>query len=352
MNDRDNSDSAAACEVTVAEQMPDWDGFLRDRPDATIYHDPRWGELMLRAYGNRPVYLTARRNGKISGVLQLAEQKSRLFGSHLCSLPYFDAAGILADDAPSTIALVDAARGLIDDRRVEWVELRHFEAVDDSIPARTDKVTMHLALPDSQEELWDSFKTKVRTKVRRAEKNDVSIDAGKEQYVDDFYDVYTRTMRDLGSPPHNRRFFRLLAELFAQEMETFVVRMDGQPVAASLILIGGTTLHVPWSGTDLKLRNMNINMVLYWTMLSHACKGGLKRFDFGRSTRDSGTYVFKKQWGSEEVPLTWQFLLPAGRELPDLSPDSPKYRMMVSCWKKLPLWATRMLGHRIISRLS
>ncbi len=68
---------------------------------------------MANAYGNRPFYLTATRGERIVGVLQLIWQQSRLFGSRLCSTPYFDAAGILSDDELARIALLSQARSLM-----------------------------------------------------------------------------------------------------------------------------------------------------------------------------------------------------------------------------------------------
>ena len=122
---------------------------------------------MRRAYGNRPTYLTARRDGRVAGVLGLVRQKSLLFGRHACSLPYFDASGILADDAAASAALVAAARERIAAERVRWVELRQIEPLDASLPTRTDKVTLWLELAGDAEATWDSLKTKVRNQVRK-----------------------------------------------------------------------------------------------------------------------------------------------------------------------------------------
>ena len=99
---RQRSSAAGDCIVTVSSDASDWPDYLRRASGASLFHDPRWGLVMARAYGNRPFYLTARRDGAPVGLLQLIGQKSLLFGSHLCSLPYFDAAGILASDPPLT----------------------------------------------------------------------------------------------------------------------------------------------------------------------------------------------------------------------------------------------------------
>ena len=338
--------------VEVSTDRPNWGGFLGRHREADIYHDPRWGEVMKASYGNTPFYLTARRGGEVVGVLQLIWQKSALWGSRLCSLPYCDASGILADDAQTRQALLAEAGKLGASRAAKWVELRQMSALGDSLPLRDDKVTMLLQLPAGAEAMWQQLKTKVRTKVRKAEKEDFAVATGRGELLGDFCDVYSRTMRDLGSPPHGRRFFRHIIEAFGEAAVLFSVRLQGRPLAASLALVSGRCFHVPWSGSDTRFRQRGANRILYWSMLKYAADAGFSTFDFGRSTVDSGTYEFKKEWGAEPVQLYWHFIMPEGKPPPDQRPDSPKYRLMVACWKKLPLWMARAIGPRIIGKLS
>lgn len=55
---------AGSCEVTVVTDRPAWDVYLSEHLDATLFHDPRWGEVMRETYGNRCHYLTALRGGQ------------------------------------------------------------------------------------------------------------------------------------------------------------------------------------------------------------------------------------------------------------------------------------------------
>lgn len=338
--------------VEVSTDRPDWDVYLGRHSGAGIYHDPRWGEVMRASYSNAPFYLTARRGGEIVGVLQLVAQRSILFGSHLCSLPYFDSAGVLADAPEAEVALVGAADRLARDLGVGWVELRQVRPLGESLPTRTDKVTLHLPLAGNSDGLWKGLKDKVRNRVRKAEKAGLTAEEGGLELLEDFHAVYSRNMRDLGSPPHGSRFFRLIAESFQDSIRLFVVRQGRQAVAASLTLRDKHAIHVPWAGSDWRLRESCPNMLLYWKMLAVSCDTGAACFDFGRSTPDEGTFRFKKQWGAEPVQLYWHFIMPEGKPMPDQRPDSPKYRLLVACWKKLPVWMARAIGPRIIGKLS
>jgi len=352
MNSDQPTSTGAGIDVDVRGQADDWREYLDRSAGATLYHEPRWGRLMAVVYGNHPHCLTARRSGKVVGLLQLVEQKSVLFGHRLCSVPYFDAAGILADDDDARRVLIAEANSLRDRLKAAHVELRQRGPLGESIPMRTDKVTMWLELPSQADELWKGFKAQVRNQVRKAEKAGMTIHQGGAEFVREFHAVYVRNMRDLGSPPHSRRFFSRVIETFSDAARLFVVRRGRQAVAASLTLREALVHHVPWAGSDWRFRRDCPNMLLYWSMLQEACRSGARRFDFGRSTRESGTLNFKKQWGAVEVPLYWHYLLPEGENLPELRPDSPKYRFMVAAWKKLPLWLARALGPRIIGKLS
>jgi FemAB-related protein (PEP-CTERM system-associated) len=343
---------ARGCSVAVSTEPPDWSEYLVARPDATIYNDVRWGQVMAAAYGNRVYYLTAAREGRTVGVLQLVAQKSLLFGSHLCSLPYFDTAGVLADDEDAANAILAEARSLMAELGAGWVELRQAAPLPGDAPARTDKVTLSLPLPPEPEALWKALDAKVRNQVRKGQRENLKVDEGAAELLPDFYAVYARTMRDLGSPPHHKRFFRLITEHFGQAVQVFVVRADDRPLAASMTLADSQGIRVPWAGNDWRARQSCANMLLYWSMLEDACRRQAPCFDFGRSTRNSGTYRFKVQWGAKEVPLYWFYILRPGDEIPDLRPESAKYRLATTLWRRLPLSLACLIGPRIIARLS
>lgn len=344
--------SAGAVRVAVSTDPPDWSACLARHEEATLLHDPRWGIVMREAYGNRPFYLTARRGEQVVGILQLVLQKSLLFGTHLSSLPYFDASGILADDDAAAEALLTEAAGLRAQTGADSVELRHTGPLPGNLPRRDDKVTLRLPLPDDPDTLWDALKSKVRSQARKPVKEGLTLHGEGDAAMEEFHAVYVRTMRDLGSPPHSKRFFEIVRDRFGDAVRLFAVRQEETPLAASFTLIDDKAMRVPWAAADWRFRKLNANMLLYWGMLKDGCRRGAPCFDFGRSTEGSGTHRFKKQWGAEDVPLCWQYLLPEGESIPDLNPESPKYRFLAACWRKLPLSLVRWMGPRLISKVS
>jgi hypothetical protein len=110
----------------------------------------------------------------------------------------------------------------------------------------------------------------------------------------------------------------------------------------------GDTLEIPCAGTRHAFARLRGNMLLYWTVIREAMRRGYKTFSFGRSSEDSGTFTFKKNWGARPVPLPYHYLLPAGRSLPEASGDSALHTRVSEAWKHLPVGVTARVGPRLV----
>jgi serine/alanine adding enzyme len=88
--------------------------------------------------------------------------------------------------------------------------------------------------------------------------------------------------------------------------------------------------------------------LLTWEIIRNGCEKGFKYFDFGRSRWDSGTALFKRQWGAQPSPLFYEYYLPGGGSLPDQDPTNPKFRLAIALWKRLPVFAAKALGPFIV----
>lgn len=86
---------------------------------------------------------------------------------------------------------------------------------------------------------------------------------------------------------------------------------------------------------------------MYHQMLCRAITRGSRTFDFGRSSPDSGTFRFKKQWGALPHPTTWQYHLRRG-QVDVVRPEHPRMQRRIATWQKLPVWVTRMVGPTIV----
>jgi serine/alanine adding enzyme len=310
---------------------------------------PEWLGVMARTFRHTPYCLEAVEAGKTRGVLALAHVRSLLFGRFLVSLPYLNYGGVLADDELTARKLIDGAMKLADSLDVRYLELRHEQALEHPalVGGTSNKVHMRLALPRSAGELWDRLPAKVRNQARKGQKNGLTVTWGREELLPDFYDVFSRNMRDLGTPVYGRGLFRCILEQFADSSELCVVRLDSRAVAAALLLRGRGVTEVPSASSLRPYNHTCANMLLYWHLLERAVQRRQEVFDFGRSTPDSNTYCFKKQWGAVPHPAQWQYYLRQG-SYSAMRPDNPKYQRWIRLWQRLPASLTRLIGPLIV----
>src|SRR5713101_3158471 len=174
------SDGPLTVTVASEDDRPEWDAFVTGglsearglRPDACSYHEWAWRSVFERTFGHECIYLAARRNGRVAGVVPLVEIKSLLFGRMMTSLPFVNYGGVLAESDAAARVLVDAAAGIARARGCKHVELRHTDRRFFDLPCKQHKVTMRLHL---QAGMWDRLDRKVRNQIRKAEKSDLKI---------------------------------------------------------------------------------------------------------------------------------------------------------------------------------
>lgn len=322
-----------------------WDTYVHTHPAASGYHLMAWRRVVEEAFRHDTIYLMAKGEpGEVRGVLPLVLLSSRIFGRFLVSMPFLNYGGIVADGPEARQALLAAAVDRAKELGAAHIELRHQEEVDVGWPHKHHKVSMRLGLPGQFEVLWRTFSAKLRSQIRRAQKEGMTVRIEGDELLGDFYRVFSRNMRDLGTPVYGRGFFETMLRTFPKETRIGIVYWKGRALAGGLLYGFRDMLEIPWASSDRRYNRLAPNMLLYSSVLEYACRQGFRVFDFGRSTPGSGPSRFKEQWGATPAPLHWYYWLASGEALPDLSPRNPRYALGIKLWQRLPIVVTRCLG--------
>lgn len=323
----------------------EWDAFVRAADGWTHFHLHGWKTVIERVFGHECIYLAARDDAsRLAGVLPLVRVRSRLFGHYLVSMPFLNYGGPLGSD-DAIRALAARADEIARTDGVSLLELRSRRALPLEMPVSHRKITVLLDLPPKSADLWARLPAKVRSQVRRPQKEHVTVAFGPEQCAP-FFSVFAHHMRELGTPTQPRRLFDAIAEQFGGEVWFGCAYHANKPVAAGCAFRWNSELEMTWASSLGAYNKMSPNMLLYWSFMERAADDGATVFNFGRCSPDSGTHRFKRQWGTRDETLWW-YTRAGGAVAKTPSPDDAAYAWGPRVWKHLPTPVATALGPRI-----
>lgn len=331
--------------AVASEPSADWDDFVLNRPGASTYFQSGWPLIARDAFRHRTFFIEARGpQGQLAGVLPLVQQRG-LLGNFVTSIPFFNYGGALATDTAVRVALMSRARELAQELGCAYLELRDVNSEAPGWRTRTDKVSMILQLPATMDELSRRLGSKLRSQVKRADRENAVVRSGGIELLDDFYRVFAANMRDLGTPVYPKRFFRAILERFPALTTILVIDHQGKAAAAAFLVMDRGQAEIPWASCLASAKPLGFNMKLYWEVLALVISRGCQSFDFGRSTLDSGTFKFKKQWGAEPLQLHWHRWErnPAPEGSAGMK-DGGLMQRATAIWQRLPLPVANFLG--------
>jgi len=324
-----------------------WRRVVEESAEANLAHAPEWLPIIQRAYGHDPFYLSAEDDQGGSAVLPAFVVRRPFFGSVVTSMPFLDSGGPCGSSPALSRILIEhliaEARGI----GARSIELRCSKRIDIGIRPAEHKVNMTLPVPADVGRLWGQLDKDVRYQIRKAERSGLTIESGGAEKLTAFYDMFAVRMRDLGSPVHAPGFLAAVVDHFGSRARVLLVRKDGMTIGGLIALAFKDRLTVPWASCLKEHFSLCPNMLLYWEALRAACAEGFRRFDFGRSSRDTGPYRFKCQWGAQEEPLFWYTIPIAASAARSTSDHRGGTAFLSRTWQHLPLSVTRQVGPRL-----
>ena len=348
MESVNNADAETRVHLLTKCQEKAWDDYVFRNRAATVFHLICWKQLIEQTFGFEPRYLLAESSGDITGILPLFLVRNAVVGRALISTPFAVYGGICASDENSTKALLNTARILAREEKVDYMELRSEEPLPDSdLHTKELYVTFQHKLPDSSEALYAGLPRDTRYMIRKGEKAGLRAISDTQQ-LPIFYDIYADSLRRLGTPVFGRRFFEGICSGFAEQCEITVI-WNGERAVAGALSFRFRDWIIPYYGGSLfEGRSVAANNYLYWEIMQSAIARGLRYFDFGRSKLGTGAYAFKTQWNMRETALPYQYYLVRRKQMPNFSPANPRFKPATAAWKRLPLSVTNTLGPRLI----
>jgi FemAB-related protein (PEP-CTERM system-associated) len=328
-----------------------WDTFVEATPTATFFHLAGWKHVIETAFRHRTYYLLAERGDAVTGVLPLTLVKTRLFGASLIANAFSVYGGPVAADDASLRALEDNASRLMDELGVPVLEFRSWsESRSDWVSKTGLYATFRKAIDPVVDNNMKSIPRKQRAMVRKGMQN--GLESHLDGTVDRLHRIYAESVRNLGTPVFGGAYFVMLKQVFSRNCDIITITNKGLPVASVMNFYFRDEVLPYYGGGTADARRLAANDFMYWEVMRRACERGYRVFDFGRSKLGTGAYDFKRFWGFEPTPLTYQFRLAPGQQIPNLNPLNPKLKLFLEVWKRLPLAVATRLGPMIVRGLA
>jgi hypothetical protein len=301
----------------------DWNEFALSHPGVRFCHLWQYGKVVEDSYGYRPQGFVARRGGAIVAVMPSQLARSLLFGRRLVSQPFSEYGGFLgrelSDDAVE--AFFGYARQVCTERRIRQLELHGRPEIPEELRTklfgaanRYDHAVLELD-PDPDTMWSERFEYQVRKALKKAARSNVKSfrDNGETMIRENFWPLFLRSMKRLGSPPHPLGYFIGLRREFPNQLQIFWAEVDGRVVAGLLGFAVGQSVQITNIVSDESFWDLRVNDLIHWEFIQWACRNGYREFDFG-SVRYEGQRRYKKKWGAEIRPSGYYCLrgLPAG----------------------------------------
>ena len=314
-------------------------------PDATAYQTPEWSKVINESYGHEALVL---HDESFDSILPVVCIRSRIFGSHLVSMPFVEYGGPIMKGRSSFAGMVAKMDEYARQNGFGTAELRlapeqsNLADEMDGFKARDGLCTFLANLKDSGA-MFESLSKDVRWSINRATNSGVEISEAKSiEDLHDYYMLYLKTMKKHGTPPHSRLFFESMWRIMGSMMRVMLAKHEGNLVSGSIFFLFNKRIFHWSSVSDDRYNHLNAGSLLLWDTLEWGSDNGFSSFDFGRTTVGTGVYEFKKEWGGEEVKIC-HMVKSYGRSKPT-DPDDVKFKIASNVWKLLPTSVSEALG--------
>jgi CelD/BcsL family acetyltransferase involved in cellulose biosynthesis len=331
----DSSEPLVEVERRFATLAPEWHA-LADRVGSTPFMRPGWMAAWWRAFGTgEPAIITARRNGRLTGILPLERRRGALRALANQHTPSYSP---IAEDDASAGALVDRALATTA-RRVEVSMLDRWDVVSgELLEAATERGrrtytrivrrTPYLAINSDWQGILATMSRRHRKELRRQRRRleemgpvDLETITGRaelERGLADFLALEGSGWKvergtAIASRPETRNFYQEVAVWAAERgyLVLFFLTIGGKRVAVDLCLDHMGVRYMLKGGFLPAYAQFSPGTLLLEANLAQGVSAGLKRIELG-----GGSDSYKMRW-TRSTTKRWQIQAfsesPAGR---------------------------------------
>lgn len=203
------------------------------------------------------------------------------------------------------------------------------------------KVISTLSLEGGYENVVEKLTANVRRKVNKALKNGVTVKAGHEDLLDDFYRIYRHNIHKHGSFGLPEAYYKNLSPL---DSMIFVAYLSDKPIGSALLTWMLDKSENTAFATLPEFNQLYTSYALHDAMINASVFLGCRTYSMGRCTPGSPVHKYKQQWGTVDEVLYYNSSMP-------LTDKISKYNFIRPVLKAMPLWLVQRFDHFVAKRI-
>lgn len=292
------------------------EAFVYRDPHTLVYSSPSYISLVAAETQSRAYWLTVRDTSVLRGALPMLVKHGAL-GPVVNSLAFYGSNGG---------AIVP------DGNREAWLELVHgFDAFGESIGAvawtlitnplvneyplydahlpydlMEQRIGQFTVFPEDRHStsLMTLFDDPRPRNIRKAQRSGLTVSTSQsDEAIAFLHATHDQNIRSIGGLPKRLEFFQRIPKQLPRNAWTiYLAELDGQRVAALLLLFGNQTVEYFTPCVVEQYRSSQALPLLIYNAMIDAMAAGYRQWNWGGTwlTQD-GVYAFKKKWGTRDI---------------------------------------------------
>lgn len=327
--------------ILTPSDEPAWQDYVNSHPDATIYHTLEWRDILYNEYGFEPLYLIAKEEERVVGILPLFLIKN-LRGRRLVSLPFSIYGGPVGDSKEVVSALLKKCVEMVKEGRAASLEIKPCKHLDVEVPGLSFDdwgIGMAVDLTPGMDVLWKRLTD--RNDVSRAVREGLKFKPSEGEGIDKFYRLQLATRKRLGLPAPSLRYYNSFFKEMGGCVKLAMIEREGIPVAGGIFFVYKDKILYALGASDHRYLHLRPNDLLIWEMMKWSASAGYKEFDLGPTpSGNDGLLHFKKKWGGKENLVKRCFYPSIQKNI-----VNPEGNIL---FKMLPLSVSKLVGSKVI----
>jgi len=298
-----------------AVQRSEWEAWVLQHPEATVFHSPGMYETYLGTSNWEPVLLLAlgEANNLTGVLLAVLQREPGLIKGHLSSRSIIYG-GPVADDLVTIKALLKKYGEEIRGRAI-YTQVRNFNIPGEELKriyneegfVFEEHLNIRVNLRVTEAEFWKGVKQNRKAGINKAKKQGFTFRVtADEEIIEPFYRLLGSTYGRTRLPYPDISYFRSLTKHLQGELKWFVLEKDAEPGIILAAFVSKHTLYIFYPGIDQShsfLQQRPVDL-FYWEVIRWGMANGVAVLDWmgaGKPGKEYGVRYFKQQYGGELI---------------------------------------------------